>query len=198
MSVVCAVLKGKTAAICSDTLNHFGSLQASAKHLKNAGKLHTINNSIMGVVGWNAITTILEHLIENESELFKLNSRDEIFSSILKIHPLLKSSYFIETREEDDQPVESTQLDALLINPQGLFEIGSYKEVNEYNRFWAIGSGRQYALGAMETLYESAADARQIVEAGVRAACEFDEGCGLPLETRTLQLERSVNSLELE
>ena len=195
MSVVCAVIKGKTAAICSDTLNHFGSIQASAKHLKNASKLHNVNDSIMGVVGWNAITSILEHLIEHESELFMLNNRDEIFSSMLKIHPMLKSSYFIETREEDDQPVESSQLDALLINPQGLFEIGSYKEVNEYNRFWSIGSGRHFALGAMDALYESTADARHIVEAGVKAACEFDDGCGLPLETRTLQLECSVKSV---
>ena len=50
MSVVCAALKGKTAAISSDTLNHFGSLQASAKNLKNAGKLHAVNGSILGVV----------------------------------------------------------------------------------------------------------------------------------------------------
>ena len=188
MSVVCAAIKAGTAAISCDTLNHFGSIQASARHLKNAGKLHEVNGSILGVVGWNAMTTVLEHLIRHEPELFTLGSRDAIFSSLLNIHPRLKSGYFIETREDEDQPVESSQLDALLINRNGLFEIGSYKEVNEYSRFWAIGSGRQLALGAMQALYETRAGARQIVEAGVRAAAEFDDGCGLPLKTRSLRL----------
>ena len=74
------------------------------------------------------------------------------------------------------------------MNKHGLFEISSYREVNEYKTFWAIGSGKRIALGAMHALYESKATAKQIVEAGVRAAAEYDDGCGLPLNTRTLRI----------
>ena len=96
----------------------------------------------------------------------------------MRLHEKMKDNYFIETREDDDQPVESNQLDALIINKHGLYEIGSYREVNEYKTFWAIGSGRRLALGAMHGLYEQSLSAKEIVEAGVKAAAEFDDGCG--------------------
>jgi len=188
MSVVCAAIKNGVIAISSDTQSNFGSITVSAKHMKSSSKLYSVNQSIMGVVGWHAISDMVQHLIIHEKKLFQLNSRMEIFSTLISLHEKMKDNYFIETKEDDEQPVESNQLDALIVNKHGLFEISSYREVNEYNTFWAIGSGRRFSLGAMHALYDTKASAKTLVEAGVKAATEFDESCGLPMNTRTMKL----------
>ncbi len=183
MSIVSAVRKDNEIAICADSQLAYGSLTVSAAHLKNSSKLFAVNDSVIGIVGWCAITSIIEYMIENEPEVFRLRGRLEIQSTVQELHKLMKSSYFLETHESREQPVESMQLHALVINSLGLFEINSYREVNEFGDYWAIGSGNRLALGAMHALYDGEAGAQQIAEAGVRAAAEFDDGCGLPLNS---------------
>ena len=54
------------------------------------------------------------------------------------------------------------------------------------------------ALGAMHALYDSAADAVSSAEAGVRAAVEFDDGTGAPVESHVIRLPvLEVEELEL-
>ncbi len=191
MSIVCAAIKNGTVAISSDTMVTFGSLNVSAKHRRSAGKLFSINKSVVGLVGWQAVSNMMEHLIIHDRKLFRLDGRMEIYDTMLKLHGKMKDEYFIETKEnEDDQPVESSQLAALIVNKQGIFAVGSFREVNEYQTFWAIGSGRRISLGAMHALHDQKVTARRIAEAGVKAAAEFDESCALPLTTRTVRLDR--------
>jgi ATP-dependent protease HslVU (ClpYQ) peptidase subunit len=107
----------------------------------------------------------------------------------------MKQDYFLESYEDRDQPVESTQLNALIINARGLFEVCSDRSVSEFGTFWAIGSGRRVALGAMHATYESPKTARAIAEAGVAAAAEFDDGCGLPLRSEVMRLHSRMKLL---
>jgi len=189
MSIICGAIKNGVVAISSDTLQSYGSIKISSSHIKNSNKLYSVNGSVIGIVGWNAISDMIEHLIINDKKVFKLSNRMEIFSTLKELHKKMKDEYYIETKEdEDDQPVESSQLEALIINKYGLFEIGSYREVNEFNTFWAIGSGQKIALGAMHSLYGNKITARAIVEAGVKAAAEFNDSCSLPLNTKTIKL----------
>ena len=99
-----------------------------------------------------------------------------------------KDNYYLETYEDSSQPVESLQLDALVINKFGIFEIGSYRDVNQFSRFWAVGSGSRYSLGAMEALYGKTVDAKELVEAGVNAAAKFDKHCSLPATSEVMKL----------
>lgn len=188
MTIIAAVKKNGLVCIAGDTQSNFGSLQVSSKYINNSTKLFKMNNNILGVTGWCATSQILEHFIEVKPELFKLDTRRDIFESFLGIHEKLKNDYFIETTEESEQPVESNQLDALIINKNGIFEVSSYREVHEHNLFWALGSGKRIALGAMHALYDTDATAQKIAEAGAKAASEFDDGCGLPIQSLVLEL----------
>ena len=49
---------------------------------------------------------------------------------------------------------------------------------------------RRAYLGAMHALYEKNTSAKEIVEAGVKAAAEFDDGCALPVKTRVLKIKK--------
>ena len=77
----------------------------------------------------------------------------------------------------------------MVANPSGIFAVYSMREVFEFDRFWAIGSGRDFALGAMYTLYENTPATRAIAEAGVMAAAEFDTGTSTPITLHEVKLK---------
>lgn len=190
MSIVCAVRKGNEVALASDTLTSSGSTRISGQYIKGPEKIYQIGDSYVGFVGWSAMEIIFEDLMANGTDLFDFSDRLSIFRSLLKLQEILKEKYFIKTDEDEQgQPVESSQIDALVINENGVFKIGSFREVDELTRFWAIGSGRSLALGAMYALYESDFSAEQIARRGAEAAAEFNESCGLPITSTALTLK---------
>ena len=188
MTIIAAAIKNGKVSISCDSQSNNGSLIIHAKYKKYYNKLIEINGSVIGVSGWTATTQILEHLITTKPKKFKLNTRWEIFEMLLSLHGKLKDKYYIETREDSEQPVESNQLDGLIVNSNGIFEFDSYREVDQFTKFWAIGSGRDFALGAMHALYDNCKTAQEISEAGVKAASEFDDGCDLPMQTIILDM----------
>jgi len=118
-----------------------------------------------------------------------LHSRDEVFDTFLKLHPKLKETFYLNTKEEDADPYESSQFTALIANASGIFGVYSYREVFEFDRFWGIGTGRAFALGAMFTSYDKAKSARELAELGVRAGCEFDKNSNGPIRVHTVKLK---------
>ena len=106
------------------------------------------------------------------------------------MHPLLKDEAFLNPKEEDDDPYESSQMTLMIANPSGIYAVYSMREVFEFDRFWAIGSGRDFALGAMYTLYPKARGAAAVAEAGVQAGAEFDTGTALPISLHEVRSSR--------
>lgn len=187
MSIVCAAIKDNEIAIAADTQMSFGSMLVTAGDLKNCEKLFKVNDSVIGFVGWKAMSTMLETIITEKEGLFVLDDRKKIYKTLMRLHEEMKKNYFLETYEDYGQPVESMQLDALVINKNGIYEISSYRDVNQYSRFWAIGSGARFGLGAMEALYDRGLNAKELVSAGVEAGAKFDSGCSLPVSCEVLK-----------
>lgn len=189
MSIVCAAIKDNQVAIACDTQTSFGSRTVTAQHKLDSCKLHHVKGSVIGVVGWGAMSTMLRHAILTKPKLFKLSNCQDIYKSLLKLHRFFKNNCYLETNEDSsEQPVESSQLNALIINQHGIFDVGSYREISQFKTYWAIGSGADYALGAMNALYQTPASAYDLVSAGVYAAAEFDDGCALPLHIEVIDL----------
>ena len=101
---------------------------------------------------------------------------------------MLKDEAFLNPKEEDDDPYESSQMTVMIANPSGIFAVYSMREVFEFDRFWAIGSGRDFALGAMFALYPKTKSASAIAEAGVVAGAEFDTGTATPVLLHEVRL----------
>jgi len=190
MSVITAVRKQNMICIAADGQTNYGSTIAEGKHLKNHCKIYPVNESFVGMVGWGAVEMVFEHLSTEKPELFKLDSRLEIYGTLLKLHNILKEEYFVESNDdENDQPVESSQLRGLIVNKNGLFKFDTYREVDEFVDFWAIGSGYRFALGAMHSVYEKQYNAEEIALAGIEAAIEYNDGCGRPISKEIITLE---------
>jgi len=186
MSIIVAVKKQNKCVIAADGLTTYGSICSQPGNRVNNSKLIQAGNCYFGLVGWAAIQTIFEDLALKYDDLFHLKSRQQLFQSALKIHKILEEDYFIETNEEDDQPVDSSQFSGLFITENSIFDVDSYREVNEYEKFWAIGSGKQFALGSLESTYERLEDPIEIAKEAIRVACLYNDDCGFPIFTEQI------------
>ena len=182
MSTIVVVKKGAEAAIASDSLSTYGSTLLPASYDVSPTKIFNVKGSYFGVVGSAAHCLVLEDLLTSTELELSFSSTRDVFKAFRKMHPILKKEYYLMTEEDDEQPYESSQIDALILNEFGIFGVHSFREVYQYQRFWATGSGWRYALGAMYALYDSPATAAQIADGAIKAACEFDQGSALPCD----------------
>ena len=187
MTTIAVARIGGQVAIASDALVTFGDTRLGHGYEAN-DKVFRIGDSWVGMAGTTAHFSVLRKALGSlPADELKLHSRDQLFDTFLKLHPRLKEQYFLNTKEEDSDPYESSQFTVLIANASGIFGVYSYREVFEFDRFWAIGSGRTFALGAMFATWDKARSARDLVECGVRAGCEFDKNSAGPIKAHTLK-----------
>jgi ATP-dependent HslUV protease subunit HslV len=181
MTTCVVVKKNNEIAIATDSLVTFGDTRLSHGYEKN-NKLLECGDSYVALAGSAAHFPVLRKLLAEMAEECKLNTQNEVFDTFSRIHAILKEKYFLNTKEDDDDPYESSQLTALIANPCGIFGVYSYREVFSFDRFWSIGSGRSFALGAMYAAYENLSNAAEIAELGVKAGIEFDNSTAGPVK----------------
>jgi ATP-dependent protease HslVU (ClpYQ) peptidase subunit len=189
VTTVTVVRKGAQVAIAADSLVTFGDTRLAHGYEINE-KVFRIGDSWFGMAGTTAHFPVLRKALGSlGADELRLDSRDAVFEVFLKLHPKLKEQFFLNTKEEDSDPYESSQFTVLIANATGIYGVYSYREVFEFDRFWAIGSGRSFALGAMYTAFDKAKSAREVAELGVRAGCEFDKNSAGPIKLHTLKLK---------
>ena len=190
MTTIVVVKKDGVAVIAGDTLTTFGSTRLASVHDAAPEKILTHGDSHFGIAGSAAHQLVLESLLRNNEKLkgCHFNGRAQIYDSFRKLHPILKEEAYLNPKDDDDDPYESSQLTSLLVNPSGIFGVYSMREVFEFDRFWAIGSGRDFALGAMYAIYDTRKSAEEIARMGVQAGAEYDTGTGLPMNLRKVKL----------
>jgi len=103
MSIVVVVKKGKEVAIASDTLTSSGSIKFSAKYKKNSRKFFKYENTYIGSVGKAMSKIMLNHALQNSKKKFNFDSLENIYSSMLEIHELLKKEYFLVPNSKEEQ-----------------------------------------------------------------------------------------------
>ena len=193
MTTVVVVKRNGQVAIAADTLVTFGDTRLSNRFEANSKLFKVDTNagpSYVGIAGTVAHFPVLRKamLALPKKELL-LGSKDEVFDTFTKLHPMLKETFFLQTKEDDNDPYESSQFSVVVANATGIYGLYSYREVFEFNEFWGIGSGRSFALGAMYVAWDKAKTAREIASIGVQAGCEFDKSSGGPIEVFTLKLK---------
>ncbi len=187
MTTIVVVRKGGKAALAADSLTTFGSTRLAPAYDRNPHKIIAFRDSFIGVAGSAAHQLVLENLLGKNPDL-ALHGKESIYESFRRLHPQLKDEAFLNPKEEDDDPYESSQMTVMIANPSGIFAVYSMREVFEFDRFWAIGSGRDFALGAMHVAFPRAKSAEQVARVGVEAGAEFDTGTSLPLALHTVTL----------
>lgn len=189
MSTIVVVRKGKTAVIAADTLTTYGSTKESAKYVVNHEKIIRHQGSYLGISGSASLQSAVQDFLKRKKKRPSLTNAGDIYRFGLQLHRDLKEEHFL--RPDDEEDFETFRGDILIANSSGIYGLSSYRYVQEYSRFYANGSGSQYALGAMFAIYDEEADAEKIAEAGARAGIEFDDGSGEPITLFSIKLRSS-------
>ena len=147
--------------------------------------------ALVGIVGYTAHVLVIEDALSRMEDA-DLGNRRGIFETFRALHPVLKEDYYLlpDSGQEGD-PYESTQVSLLVAAPTGIFGVYDMREVHEFSRFWAMGSGAAYALGAMHARWpeaeRGALGADALATLGVEAGCLFDRSSAPPVQTVTLE-----------
>jgi ATP-dependent HslUV protease, peptidase subunit HslV len=188
MTTIVAVKKNGYVAIAADTLTTFGNTRLHASQDASHDKILRIGDSYVGVCGSAAHHLVLSSLLAKTPDV-QLNSKAAIFETFRKLHPILKEECFLNPKEDEEDPYESSQITALIANSHGIFAIYSMREVFEYTQYWAIGSGNEFSLGAMHQAYTRCDDATDIAQAGVDAGIAFDKNSAAPVTLYKVKLD---------
>ena len=193
MTTLVVVKRAGQVVMAADTLVTFGDTSLPHRYEAN-NKIFKVDTSAgisyVGMAGTVAHFPALRKAMAALPKAdLKLHSKDEVYDTFLKLHPLLKETFFLQTKEDDNDPYESMQFTVVIANSSGIYGLYSYREIFEFKEFWGIGSGRSFALGAMHAAWGSAKTAKEIAMAGMHAGCEFDKNSGGPIDVYSVKLK---------
>jgi len=189
LTTVTVVRKDGVAAIAADTLIKWGTAKESAAYIRNHEKILRVGETFIAVTGYATFRNILQDYFEHAPEEIRLDTPASIFRTWNRLHRFLKERYYLMPEEDKEDALESSRMDCLIANAYGIFGVAAHRTVQEFARFYAYGSGADYALGAMYSVYDDPTrSAEDIARHGVTAASEFDDATSLPLTAYTVKL----------
>lgn len=189
MTTIAVVKKGTIGAIAADTLTKWGSAKETASYISNSEKILKVGDNYVAVTGNATFKMILRDYFQEEGDQIQLEDPAQIFKTWNRLHSVLKERYFVLPEEDKEDALESSRMDVLILNPNGIFGVSGHRTVQEFSKFYAYGSGSDYALGALWASYDRPnLGALELVRRSIAAAAEFDDGTGLPAQSHTVRL----------
>jgi ATP-dependent protease HslVU (ClpYQ) peptidase subunit len=174
--------------MAADALTTFEETKLPPANDAAPEKIVRVGDALVGIVGYTAHFLVLERAMA-ELRNPDFSSRAGVFETFHALHPILKEHYFLLPEAEEGDPYESSQASVLIASPHGIFGVYDLREVHEYRRFWAMGSGTSFALGAIWARYDDESlTATALAEIGVTAGAEFDRSSALPAEVHFIDL----------
>jgi ATP-dependent protease HslVU (ClpYQ) peptidase subunit len=190
MSVIVAVRKGSQIVIAADTQDNFGDLRPPAENHR-ALKLRPIGDAVVGSSGWALYDDIFSHYLRHRKNI-ALTDRTRIFDFFVRFWKDLRKEYpFVNDQPGKESETPFANLDAtfLVASPTGIFLVSSNMSVSEFRQYYAIGSGGDYAIGAIHALYQDVREPSELALRAVRAAIAYDSSCGGEIEQRVVKLK---------
>jgi ATP-dependent protease HslVU (ClpYQ) peptidase subunit len=191
MTTIAVVRKGGYAAIAADTLTKWGTGKESAAYVANNTKIVRVDDTFIAGSGTSTFKLILRDYFAQRGVPARFDSAINLFKTWQAFHAALKERYFLVAVGDKDDTIESSKFDVLIANPHGIVGVGAHRTVQEYRKFYAIGTGTDLALGAMYGVYDNPRlSAEQVARLAVEAAAEFDDATGLPVVSHAVKLRR--------
>jgi ATP-dependent HslUV protease, peptidase subunit HslV len=192
MSTIVVVQKNGVTALGADTMSSLGSLRQRARHVVNKTKITWVGDTCIGLTGTSASLVVMNSYFANPERLRDFSSTAAIFETFRHAHHHLKTEYFMAAHPDKDDEYETTQFYGLAANPHGIFALYSFRSAQQFQYFWAAGSGRDYALGAMHQCYNEGGTAGEIAQRGLEAAAEFDSATAGPFEIYSIPMKMAT------
>lgn len=189
MTTIVVVKKAGYATIAADSLTVFGNMKESSDYVVNYQKIIKYRENYFAMTGTGTSQQAMEDFLDGAKKKISFDNVGAIFRAGLLIHQHLKDKYFLRPDDNEYDSFETSRADILIANPFGIFSLTEYRYVQEFSKFYACGSGNEYAMGAMFTVYQDEdKSAEDIARIGINAGAEFDDGTGLPMDCFTIKL----------
>jgi ATP-dependent protease HslVU (ClpYQ) peptidase subunit len=191
MTTIAVVRKNGYAAIAADTMTKWGTGKETAEYIVNHDKVFRVGNTYLGVTGNATFQTILRDYFERPRVYARFDTPYEIFKTWQKLHAVLKQDYYLIPGHGEDDAIESSRMDVLIVNPRGIFGVAAHRTVQEFAKFYAFGSGGDIAMGVCYATYgDSKRSAEDIARFSIEGAAEFDDSTGAPVISYAVKLRR--------
>ena len=191
MTTIAVVRKNGYVAIAADTMTKWGTGKETAEYIVNHQKTFKVGDTVVAITGNTTFKAMLADYFARPKVEARFDKVHNIFKTWQIMHAVLKEEYFLNAGASRADPVESTRVDVLLANKHGIFGVVAHRTVQEFSKYYAFGSGADYAMGAMYATYSNKTlDAEDIAKIAVKAAAEFNDGTGLPLTSYRIKLLR--------
>ncbi|MHC4267614.1 MAG: hypothetical protein ACYSTS_04035 [Planctomycetota bacterium] len=182
MSVAVVVKKDNKIVVGADTLQCFDSNMTDVDNL-NESKLRRIGPAILASTGWGLYDNILDDYLKGKKSV-KLSTKQDIFLFFKKLWPILHEKYSFVKNQCDDSDSPFGELDSsfLIATKKRIFFVSSNMCVTEFLKFYAVGAGRDYSIGAMHVLYDQNKSAEEIARLAIETAISNNVYCGGDIE----------------
>ncbi len=188
MTSIVVVRKSGRICIAADTLAKYGDALESADYIANADKLLQVGDAWLAAAGPASTQQVLKSYFADPKAPRDFTSVDAVFETLLEMQGVLKDNYYLNPKEDERDAFDSMQMELLIASPSGIFGAYPLRSVMEYTRFYAFGSGAEYAMGAMHAVFERYERIEAIAAAGMEAAAAFDDSTGLPYTLKSMPL----------
>ncbi|HOT45733.1 MAG TPA: hypothetical protein PLM53_14915 [Spirochaetota bacterium] len=190
MTIILAVHKDDETVIAADTRISFGGEIIPGDNLR-VEKIIRAGSSFIGSSGWGLYDNIMTDYVSRREDV-ALDDVSSIFNFFLDFWQELHRRYPFVNDQSGGKESPFGDLDAkfLIANPSGIFHVGNNLSVRKFEKYYAIGSGSSYSLGALDALYDREPDAETIARRAVLTAMKFDRACGGEVDLR--KVERRV------
>ncbi len=188
MSVVIAVRKGNEIVLASDLQSNFGDFTVPPSNHR-ASKVRKIGASLLGSTGWGLYDNILDDYLARQQAV-DLADETSIFGFFVQFWKELHQVYsFVNDQcAGDESPFGDLDATFLVGSRRGIFYVSGNMSVSRFEQYFAIGSGADFALGALHALYSEKKDARFLARKAAEAALEFDTKCGGGIEFQKIKV----------
>lgn len=178
MSIVVAVRKDGATVMAADLQTSFGSEVVPTDNQKSR-KIRKLGSTLFGRTGWGVYENILDDWLADRTAPEVRGSAD-VFAFFKELWKGLHDGYaFVNDQSRGkDSPFGDLGGTFLMAAPAGIFYVSPNMGVSEFEQYYAIGSGADYALGALFARYDGDEDAEALARTAVEAASTFNVHCG--------------------
>ena len=169
MTTLVIVRKDDDIVIAADSLTTFGDTRLAAEHDRTYDKIVAVSRHLYRPVRIGRAPARVRKPARRQEPL-DFSDKFAIFETFRKLHPILKEQHFLNPKEEEDDPYESTQITALIANrARHLRRVLDARSVRVHAVLGRRARAREFALGAMQALYPRLGTAEEVARAGVEA-----------------------------
>ena len=187
MTTLVAVRKGRTITIAADSLTTFGDTRLSAEFDKSYEKILHHNGTYIGLCGSRRAPARVREPAARTARTSTSRARRAIFETLRKLHPILKEQHFLNPKEDEDDPYESTQITALIANRTASSASTRCAKCSSTRGSGRWAPGREFAIGAMHVLYGVSRLPKPSRARASRAARRSTRTPSLPMTIYSLQ-----------